>query len=218
MFSPFDSFYDARHSTLSPMPRQSDARQKMIESAALLFRVRGVQGTSFTDVLSHSGAPRGSIYHHFQGGKTQLAEEATQWAGEFIVAGTVAALAESDPVEAIDTFRRRWTKTLRGSDFAAGCPIVAATLEGDREPTVRDAAGRAFSSWEQVLADAFREHHIPRDRARSMATLLIAAIEGAIVVARAQRTTRPLERVSVELQRVVSEGLSQAETVADLGL
>src|SRR5215210_719066 len=98
------------------MPRRSDARQRMIESAAVLFRERGVHGTSFADVLEHSGAPRGSIYHHFRGGKTQLAAEATEWAGEFIVAGAVAALADGDPVAAIDTFRRWWTKILRGSD------------------------------------------------------------------------------------------------------
>jgi TetR/AcrR family transcriptional repressor of lmrAB and yxaGH operons len=192
------------------MPRQSDARQQMIQSAALLFRERGVQGTSFADVLAHSGAPRGSIYHHFQGGKTQLAEEATRWAGEFIVAGTVAALAQNDPVRAIDTFRKQWTRILRDSDFAAGCPIVAATLEGDREPAVRDAAGQAFTAWEKVLAAALREHGVPTARAASIAALLIAAIEGAIVLARAKRTTRPLEQVSRELQTVVSEALPAA--------
>ncbi len=196
------------------MPRQTNARQKMIESAALLFRERGVQGTSFTDVLAHSGAPRGSIYHHFEGGKAQLAEEATRWAGEFIVAGTVAALDDHDPVKAIDTFRRRWTKVLRASDYGAGCPIVAAALEGDREPSIRDAAGRAFNAWEQVLSDALCRHNIARSRARSVATLLIASIEGAIVVARAQRTSRPLERVAEELQRLVSEALSQAPAPA----
>src|SRR3712207_4481646 len=182
------------------MPRRSDARQKMIQSAAVLFRERGVHGTSFADVLEHSGAPRGSIYHHFQGGKTQLAEEATRYAGEFIVAGTVAPLADKDPVKAIDTFRKQWTKLLRHSDFAAGCVIVAATLEGAREPTVRDAAGRAFPAWEKVLADALRERNVPRARASSIATVMIAAIEGAIILARAQRTTRPLERVNRELQ------------------
>src|SRR3954452_1335068 len=92
------------------MPRESDARRRMIESAAVLFRERGVQGTSFSDALTHSGAPRGSIYHHFQGGKTQLAEETTRWAGEFIVAGAVAALADGDPAGAIDTFREQWTR------------------------------------------------------------------------------------------------------------
>src|SRR3954470_8565492 len=106
------------------MPRESDAPRRMIESAAVLLRERGVQGTSFSDVLAHSGAPRGSIYHHFQGGKTQLAEEATRWAGEFIVASTVAALAEHDPVEAIATFRQWWTRLLERSDYAAGCVVV----------------------------------------------------------------------------------------------
>ena len=123
------------------MPRQSNARQKMIESAAVLFRERGVRNTSFSDVLAHSGAPRGSIYHHFRGGKTQLATEATQWAGEFIVAGTVAALAEGDPVAAIDTFRRWWTKILRGSDYGAGCVIVRSF------PLVGARNGWVCASW-----------------------------------------------------------------------
>jgi TetR/AcrR family transcriptional repressor of lmrAB and yxaGH operons len=197
------------------MPRRSDARQKMIQSAAVLFREHGVQGTSFSDVLAHSGAPRGSIYHHFQGGKTELAEEATRWAGEFIIAGTVAALADSNPVQAIDTFRTQWTRILRRSDFEAGCPIVAATLEGDRQPTVRHAAGEAFVEWEKVLAGALREHGVPTARARSVATLLIAAIEGSIIMARAQRSTHPLERVSQELQNAVADAL--ARTTARTG-
>jgi AcrR family transcriptional regulator len=195
------------------MPRESDARRQMIESAAVLFRERGVRGTSFSDVLAHSGAPRGSIYHHFQGGKTQLAEEATRWAGEFIVAGAVAALADGDPAGAIDTFREQWTRILRRSDFTAGCVIVAATLEGDREPSVRDTAGQAFDAWEEVLADALRARDVPAPRARSIATLVIASIEGAIVLARAQRHTRPLERVSDELQQVMRGALAEAEAV-----
>ncbi len=182
----------------------------MIESAAVLFRERGVHGTSFADVLDHSGAPRGSIYHHFRGGKTQLAEEATEWAGEFIVAGAVAALAERDPVAAIDVFGEHWTRLLRGSDFAAGCVIVAAGLEGEREPTVRDAAGRAFARWETVLAGALEERGVPAARAASLATLVIAALEGAIIMARAQRTTAPLERVSEQLRDAVAAALADA--------
>lgn len=182
----------------------------MIESAAVLFRERGVLGTSFTDVLDHSGAPRGSIYHHFPGGKAQLAEEATRWAGEFILAATVAALDESDPVGAIDAFRRWWTDILRESDYEAGCVIVAATLEGAREHTVRDAAAAAFANWERVLAQALRKHGVPAKRARSVATLLVAAIEGAVVISRAEHTTKPLERVSRELTSVVAGALDEA--------
>ena len=66
------------------MARQSDTRRKMILSQALLQRERGVAGTALPDVLEHSGAPRGSIYHHFPQGRTQLAEEATEWAADFI--------------------------------------------------------------------------------------------------------------------------------------
>jgi TetR/AcrR family transcriptional regulator, lmrAB and yxaGH operons repressor len=190
------------------MPRRTDTRQKMIRSAALLIRERGVQGTSFADVLDHSGAPRGSIYHHFGGGKTELAEEAVRWAGDYIVAGTVVALAERDPIDAIALIRRQWSKVLRDSDFRAGCPIVAATLEGQREPTVHAAAAEVFESWEVALADAFRGHGIPAPRARSLATLLVASIEGAIVLARAQRSTRPLERVADEMQGAVELALA----------
>src|ERR1700740_1448472 len=117
------------------MPRKSDARQRMIESAAQLFSERGIEGTSFADVLAHSGAPRGSVYHHFAGGKTQLVEDATRWAGEFTIAGAVAALERSDTVAAIGSFRRHWSKVLRASDFERGCPIASAALEGAREPT-----------------------------------------------------------------------------------
>jgi TetR/AcrR family transcriptional regulator, lmrAB and yxaGH operons repressor len=190
------------------MPRSSDARQRMIESAALLFRERGVHGTSFSDVLEHSGAPRGSVYHHFSGGKRELAEEATRWAGELIVAGAVAALERDDPVSAVDAICSRWIAAVRASDFGAGCTIVAATLEGDREPAVREVAGEAFSSWEREIAKAFREHGVPAARARSIATLLIASIEGGIVLARAQRSTRPLERVAEELHNTVADAVA----------
>ncbi len=191
------------------MPRTSDARQRMIESAALLFRERGIYGTSFSDVLAHSGAPRGSIYHHFTGGKRQLAEEATRWAGEFILAGTVVALAEANPAAAIDAYRRWWTGILKRSDFEAGCVIVAATLEGDREPSARAAAAEAFIKWENVLADAFGRRGISPRRARSLATLLIAAVEGAVILSRAASSTRPLDRVTKELQRIVAEALDE---------
>jgi AcrR family transcriptional regulator len=191
------------------MPRQSDARQKMIRSAAVLFRERGVQGTSFADVLDHSGAPRGSIYHHFRGGKTQLAEEATRWAGEFIAGRTAAALAARDPAGAIDVLRDQWTRILQDSDFRAGCTVVAATLEGEREPTVRDVAGEAFAGWRRLLADAFAGHGIGEPRARSLATLVVASIEGAIVLARAQRSTEPLEQVAAELRAVVEHAMEE---------
>jgi AcrR family transcriptional regulator len=182
----------------------TDSRERMIQSAATLFRERGVHGTSFSDVLDHSGAPRGSIYHHFPGGKAQLAEEATRYAGEFIAGGLAGALASDDPVAAIRGFAATWREILAASDFTAGCPILSATLEGERSPGARDAAGAAFGRWECLLADAFAQRGVARPRAESLATLAIAAIEGGIVLARAQRSAAPLERVADELETLVA--------------
>jgi AcrR family transcriptional regulator len=176
----------------------------MIQSAALLFRERGVRGTAFADVLEHSGAPRGSVYHHFPGGKQQLAEEATRFAGDFLAAGIVAALQDDDPVAAIGTFASFWIGILRDSDYAAGCPVVAATLDGDEAPGARAAADAAFKRWERLIADAIERHGTTREQARSTATLAIAAIEGAIILSRAQRSAAPLKRVARELTKIAT--------------
>lgn len=181
----------------------------MIRSAALLIRERGVEATSFADVIDHSGAPRGSIYHHFPGGKAQLVEEATRYAGDVIAAGLAAALAEDDPVTAVRGFVAGWTAILRDSDCDAGCPVVAVTVDPSPAPAARDAAGAAFVRWEDQLASALRERGVRRGRARSLATLAIASIEGAVVLARARRSTKPLERVGGELEALLGEALAR---------
>ncbi len=180
----------------------------MIQSAALLMRERGVEATSFSEVIERSGAPRGSIYHHFPGGKAQLIEESTRYAGDFIAAGLVAALESSDPVASVHAFVASWRAILRESDYGAGCPVVAATLEGDRTPGARAAAGVAFARWEDLLAGGIAARGVAPDRARSVATLTIAAIEGAVIVARAQRSSGPLDRVAAELERVVADAIA----------
>jgi AcrR family transcriptional regulator len=185
-------------------PAQADPRERMIQSAASLFRRQGIEGTSFSDVLEHSRAPRGSIYHHFPGGKAQLAEEATRYAGDFTAAGLVAALADDDPIAAVRTFTSSWLAVLRRADFTAGCPVVAAAVEGDRSPRAREAAGAAFAQWEELIANAFARRGVPAQRARSLGSLVIAGIEGGIVMARAQRSTAPLERVATEIEHAVT--------------
>jgi AcrR family transcriptional regulator len=188
--------------------RAADPRRRMIRSAAVLIRERGVEATSFADVIDHSGAPRGSIYHHFPGGKAQLVEEATRYAGDVIAAGLAAALAEDDPVAAVRGFVAGWTAILRDSDCDAGCPVVAVTVDPRPSPAARDAAGAAFVRWEDQVAGALRERGVRRGRARSLATLAVASIEGAVVLARAQRSTKPLERVGGELEALLGEALA----------
>lgn len=177
----------------------ADARQKMIESAIVLFRERGVAATSMRDIVEHGGAPRGSIYHHFPGGKQQLALEATEFAGAFI-ASLLEALATEEPAVAVEKFVGYWRSTLTDKDFEDGCPITAAAVSGDETLEARAAAGRAFGRWEGALASAITARGVPADRARSLATLIIAAVEGALVMARAQRSDEPLRAVAAELR------------------
>src|SRR5436190_15806871 len=116
----------------------TDSRQRMIETAALVMRERGVEATSFSEVLARSGAPRGSIYHHFPGGKSQLVEEATRYAGDALVQIVEATVAQhDDPVAAVDAVSDFWRNVLYNSEFAAGCPVVAATLENENAPAAR---------------------------------------------------------------------------------
>src|SRR5947199_6106168 len=137
--------------------QQEHPRERMIRSALLLMGEQGIEGTSFSQVIEHSGAPRGSIYHHFPGGKQQLVEEATRYAGDAVVE-VVAAAAESheDPVAAVEAVADFWRNMLYDSEFAAGCPVVAATLESDKTPAARVAAAEVFARWQQLYGELFR--------------------------------------------------------------
>ena len=78
------------------MPRRTDSRSKMIRAAAELFRQDGYHATAFSDVVEASGAPRGSIYFHFPGGKQELAREATVLAGDEIEEMVAQAAGQCD--------------------------------------------------------------------------------------------------------------------------
>jgi TetR/AcrR family transcriptional regulator, lmrAB and yxaGH operons repressor len=184
-----------------------DSRQAMIETAAVLMRERGVDATSFSEVIARSGAPRGSIYHHFPGGKAQLIEEATRYAGEYTASGLASALWQEDPLAAVRTLSAGWLKLLRKSDYGAGCPVVAASLEGSQTPGAREAAGQAFRRWQELLAAALEPHGLGDARARSLATLIISSIEGAVVLSRATRSLEPLERVAGELEGLLASAI-----------
>nr|CEL19664.1 Transcriptional regulator, TetR family [Kibdelosporangium sp. MJ126-NF4]CTQ94536.1 Transcriptional regulator, TetR family [Kibdelosporangium sp. MJ126-NF4] len=171
----------------------------MIRSAATLFRERGIAGTSLADVLEHSGAPRGSIYHHFPGGKNQLAAEATAWAGGVM---TRMIGETGDPVEVVGALFGFWRAEL-ARDPRAGCPVLAAALAETESSGAYQAAREVFDKWQRVLADLLVSRGVTEDRAVSAATLLIAATEGAVVLARAQQTSHALDRVEREMIRMI---------------
>ncbi|HSX66376.1 TetR/AcrR family transcriptional regulator [Nocardioides sp.] len=180
------------------------ARDAMVASAAALFRERGVAATSLRDVVEHAKAPRGSIYHHFPGGKAELASAATAMAGDFIGQLLADLLEGGDPAHAIATFVDYWKQSLIRQDFADGCPVAAAAVSPEETDDARATAGRSFARWQGQIADALVGRGVRAGLAADQAGLAVAAVEGALIVARAQHSTEPLERVARQLVRLLS--------------
>jgi AcrR family transcriptional regulator len=186
----------------------SDSRNRMIHSAALLFREHGYSGTGFRDVIEHSGAPRGSIYHHFPGGKEQLAADTVAWAAAVIERRIERAAQSGHPVAALGIFVEAWREVLEESNFRAGCPIVAVVAEADAGSTATAAAATAFARWQELIARALLDAGVGRTDARRLATLVIAGIEGAILLCRARHDIQPLSDVHRALEATLRTAIS----------
>lgn len=174
------------------------ARERMVASAVVLLAKRGYQGASFAEVLADSGAPRGSIYHHFPDGKEQLIAAAVDHAGAQAVQ-ILDALHGRSAVEIVDGFMAIWRSILERSGFTAGCSVLAVTVSADSRELL-NRAGEAFRSWQARLAELFRSAGLTHHDADALATMLVAASEGAVVLARAQQTLAPFETVHRQLR------------------
>ena len=175
-------------------------RERMVESAVVLLAQRGFQGASFSEVLAHSQAPRGSIYHHFPDGKEQLIAAAVDYAGGRAVL-LLDALDGRSAVEIVDGFMAMWRAVLERSGFTAGCSVLAVTVSADSAELLARAA-EVFRAWQARLAALFAGAGLAGEDADGLATMMIAASEGAVVLARAQQALAPLEVVHRQLRRL----------------
>jgi AcrR family transcriptional regulator len=172
----------------------------MTASAVALIRERGVAATSFADVLAHSGAPRGSIYHHFPGGKSQLIEEATRSAADQLTDRIQRILDSGDTLTAIRSLVHVWRRGLEATGYVAGCPIVAAAL--GTESSARAIAGESFERWSEMIGARLVGDGVDPARAVTLATMFVSALEGGLILAQAQRSAAPLDAVVGELELI----------------
>jgi TetR/AcrR family transcriptional repressor of lmrAB and yxaGH operons len=172
------------------MGQRSDAKANMVKAARELIRERGYHATALSDVLELSAAPRGSVYFHFPGGKTQLAAEAAKtYAREQAELIERAAEGSGSAVELVSAYVTRARDNLVNSDYTEGCTLAPLVLEGARESELLANAGSAaFSLIVESLAFQFAFLGMGRANARELAEVVVSGVEGALVTARAFRS------------------------------
>lgn len=178
-------------------------RERMVYGAAQLLRHGGVAAAGMREVAAKAHAPRGSLQHYFPGGKEQVVNEAVAWAGQYAASRVprfLATLEQPSPGALLAAMAQQWTDELRAVGALPGCPVAAVTADSAQvAESTRAAAAAAFAAWRRPVAAALSGMAVPSARAEALATLMISALEGAILIARAERSPDALTAVVHEL-------------------
>lgn len=176
------------------MPNAAIHRDKLVETAMRLFRRQGYASTGLQQILAESGAPKGSLYHYFPGGKEELGEAAVLLAGGLIRDMLVdLARRHEEPHAFVRGYCRVMANWMAESDFRSGCPIATTLLENAPQSLVITRAGlEAVDSWIEVAAQVFSRTEKPARAARTRAQSLVGAIEGALILARLRQSKQPI--------------------------
>ncbi|MDQ1181811.1 TetR/AcrR family transcriptional regulator [Rhodococcus sp. SORGH_AS_0301] len=188
------------------------ARDRLLLSTIDLMRRKGVAGAGVAEILEHGAVSRRSIYLHYPDGKSGLVAEATRLAGAYIEAQMIAATSGATPRDALAAFIADWKKVVSDSDFDAGCPVAAAAMSRSTTPAVADLAGAEFTRWRGTLTTSMVEHGIREETAGSLATTVLAAVEGAVMMCVAQRSVSALDDVETHLTVLLDHHLTSADT------
>ena len=180
-----------------------NVHDEMVRGAAELLAARGVRGTSFSEVLALTGAPRGSIYHHFPGGKDELVRAAVRSVGDGVTA-LLDSLDADSPAKVVDAFVQGWRSVLVSGDFERGCVVAASCLGSEATGELRSVSGEIFRDWHESLARAFVRSGATRPQARDLAIVCIASVEGALIVGRARHDDAVFDALERQLRRLAT--------------
>lgn len=163
---------------------------------------RGVHGVGMRQIAADAEGPRGSLQRYFPGGKNQILIEAIDLAFARAVHGTHRAAIEAETIEeAISMIVEPWRSMLIAYDFAVGCPVASFVVDASGVPTLREQAHERFTSWRDGIEVVLRKFGHDEKAARDEAVLIMSALEGAALVARAARDVEPLDTVARLLTR-----------------
>jgi TetR/AcrR family transcriptional regulator, lmrAB and yxaGH operons repressor len=182
-----------------------DSKAKLLAATAKLLQTTGYQATSIKEIARTARAPIGSLYFLFPGGKDELVIAALhQSATEATIALTGLLAIPSTPGDVIATYVGALQWILTESAYTEGCPIATVALEAaPANETIADVIAAAFDDWTAVLHNALRRTGIPPRHATTIATTTLAAVEGALILARAGRRPDPFTHITTGLTTLV---------------
>jgi AcrR family transcriptional regulator len=199
--------------TVGKEEKVADTKARIVGRTGELFRRQGYVGTGLKQIVAESGAPFGSIYHFFPGGKQQLAAEVIRTSGRAYQDLVMAILDQAhDAVTAVRTGFAAAAETLAATDYSDACPIATVALEvASTDETLRVATAEVFDAWVDAGTDRFVRWGFAEADARRLAIVFITSLEGAFVLCRATRTTEALEAAASAVEasvRAASRGTS----------
>ncbi|MDP9259779.1 MAG: TetR/AcrR family transcriptional regulator [Actinomycetota bacterium] len=190
--------------------KQQPARNRIVRSAGLLVRERGVHGVGLREIVAHAAGPRGSLQRYFPGGKTQLVTEALDIAAAELSEDVESKLIEATSLpDAIEAIFAPWRQLLVEGNFTMGCPVAATVVDASGDDQLREKARALFAEWHDSVRDVLVRFGVQKSTADDDASVLLAAIEGALIFSRAQQSADPLDTV----QRFFTMSLTRAAAI-----
>jgi TetR/AcrR family transcriptional repressor of lmrAB and yxaGH operons len=180
-------------------------RDQIIETTCDLLELQGYHATGLNQIIKESGSPKGSLYYHFPGGKEELAVEAVNRVGNIVLGRIREHLGHiEDCAEAIGTFIRLIALNVERSGFRAGGPITTIAMEtASTNVVLREACQQIYSNWQRAFAVKLLTGGISETRAQRLSVVIIAAIEGGVILCRTSQSREPLEQVAAEIEVLV---------------
>jgi AcrR family transcriptional regulator len=191
-------------------------RERLVRTMTGALRRRGLHGIGLTELLSRAGAPKGVLYHHFPGGKQELAVAAIRAGAACVVAELdQVSDADADPVDALRAWLGAAQQALERSGFERGCPLGTVALESTpADVEIRAALAHGFGAVRDRLTALLWRAGAAPDRAAGLAAMIVATYEGALMQARVAGTVAPMSHACATLLRLLDEELSTAHTCA----
>jgi len=178
----------------------------VIATTVRLLRRQGLSSTGINRIIRESRSPRGSIYFHFPGGKEELTIEALRSAQRTVAERMQTAMGSGRSVAtALQSVVRDYVEDLRRSAYEFGCPVANVALDVSAEsPRIRAVCAEIFADWQSRIRQALERDGHPREDADALAEFILSSLEGALMLCRAQKSTRPLLRVAGAIQKILA--------------